>query len=158
MHGSWEAPGPCWRSQLLHKNRFLQTHAASMKDGMLIKHTLQTWPLKEWIPTCMAGTWASLPRPPALPAQRSRLLYRCTLQKSWIAFWTHSSLFMRRPQTPHACEIDPRLKHPKGDSHNQQHQIWKQRIKLGPARAWLLGRKEIKHTIIRPKRTSMEHQ
>lgn len=106
----------------------------------------------------MAGTWAPRPRPPALLAQRSRLLHRCTPQKSWIAFWRHSSLFTRRPQTPHVCETDPRLKHPKGDSHNQQHQTWKQRIKLGPARAWLLWRKEIKPTVIRPERTSLEHQ
>lgn len=70
MHGSWQAPGPCWRSQLLHKNKLLQTHTASMKDGMLIKHILQTgadkhqsWHLEKWIPTRMAGTWAPLPWP-----------------------------------------------------------------------------------------------
>lgn len=42
VHGSWQDAGPCWRSQLPHKNRLLQTHTTSMKDGMLINHTLQT--------------------------------------------------------------------------------------------------------------------
>lgn len=32
--------------------------------------------------------------------------------------------------SPHICEIQPRLKHPKGNSHKQQHQVWKGRIKL----------------------------
>lgn len=70
MHGSWQAAGPCWRSQLPHKNRLLPTHTTSMKDGMLINHTLQTkedkhqsWHLQDWISTSMAGTWASQPQP-----------------------------------------------------------------------------------------------
>lgn len=162
MDGSWQAPGPCWRSQPLHKNRWLQTHTASMKDGVLIKHTLrtgedkhQTWHLEKWTPTHTAGTWAPLPWP--LPCWHRGTGFCTDAHLKWAELPSGDTLFMRRPQTPHVCEIQPRLKHPKGNSQNRQHQVGKRRIKLRAARAWLLWRKEIKLTIIRPKRTSLEY-
>lgn len=117
VHGSWQAAGPCWRSQLPHKNRLLQTHTTSMKDGMLINHTLQTeadkhqsWHLENRIRTRMAGTWASQPQP--LPCWHRGAGF-CTPQMSWAAFWRHSALLMRRLQTPHVWESQPGSSSPK---------------------------------------------
>lgn len=164
MHGSWQAAGPCWRSQLLHKNRLLQTHMASMKDGMLIKHTLQTeedkyqtWHREKWIPTCMAGTWTSQPRP--LPWWHRGAGFCTDAHLKWAELPSgDTQLCSWEGLRPHVWEIQPRLKQPKRNSHDQQYHVWKGRIKLGPARAWLLWRKEIKSTIIRPNRTSLEYQ